>query len=97
MQLSPNGLAKKDEKLLYIRIIDPNGAVVSDLATGSGEFMYNNQGMIYTAMQKFTFDNTRQRLDFYYGRGGQRFIEGKHTVEVYCEGFRIGDGEFTIK
>lgn len=95
--LSPNGLAKKDEKLLYIRILDPNGAVISDLATGSGEFMYNNQGMIYTAMQKFTFDNTRQRLDFFYGRGGQRFSEGRHTIEVYCEGFRIGEGEFTIK
>ncbi len=95
--LSPNGLAKKDEKLLYIRVIDPNGAVISDLATGSGEFTYNNQGMIYTAMQKFTFDNSRQRLDFFYGRSGQPFREGKHTIEVYCEGFRIGEGEFTVR
>lgn len=97
IQLSPNGLAKKDEKLIYVRVIDPSGAVVSDLATGSGEFIYNNQGMIYTAMQKFTFDNSRQRLDFFYGRGGQPFKEGTHTVEVYCEGFRIGEGEFTIR
>jgi hypothetical protein len=97
VQLSPNGLAKKDEKILYIRVLDPQGAVISDLATGSGEFLYNNQGMIYTAMQRFTFDNTRQRIDFFYGRGGQRFNEGTHTVEVYCEGFRIGEGEFTVK
>ena len=95
--MAPNGLAKKDEKLLYMRIIDPNGAVISDLATGSGEFMYNNQGMIYTAMQRFTFDNSRQRVDYIFGRGGQRFNEGKHTIEIYCEGFRIGEGEFTVK
>lgn len=94
--LAPNGLAKKDEKELYIRIIDPAGAVISDMATGSGEFTYNNQGMIYTAKQTFTFDNSRQRLHFYYGRGGQRFNEGKYNVEVYCEGFRIGEGEFTV-
>ncbi|GAB4043696.1 hypothetical protein GCM10028810_07000 [Spirosoma litoris] len=95
--LAPNGLAKQDEKVLYMRILDPNGAVVSDLATGSGEFTYNGQGMIYTAMQRFTFDNSRQRIDYYYGRGGQRFNEGKYTIEIYCEGFRIGEGEFTIK
>lgn len=95
--LAPNGLAKQDEKTVYMRIVDPSGAVISDLATGSGEFTYNNQGMIYTVMQRFNFDNSRQHIDFYYGRGGQRFNEGKHTVEIYCEGFRIGDGEFTIK
>ncbi|WP_461131903.1 hypothetical protein, partial [Spirosoma aerophilum] len=81
VHLSPNGLAKKDEKIMYVRILDPQGAVISDLATGSGEFLYNNQGMIYTAMQRFTFDNTRQHIDFTYGRGGQRFNEGTHTVE----------------
>lgn len=95
--LAPNGLAKQDEKVLYMRILDPSGAVVSDMATGSGEFTYNGQGMIYTAMQRFNFDNTRQRVDYFYGRGGQRFNEGKYAIEVYCEGFRIGEGEFTIK
>ncbi len=95
--IAPNGLAKQDEKVLYMRILDPAGAVVSDMATGSGEFTYNNQGMIYTAMQRFNFDNSRQQVDFVYGRGGQRFNEGRHTVEIYCEGFRIGEGEFTVK
>lgn len=95
--LAPNSLAKQDEKVLYMRILDPNGAVISDMATGSGEFTYNNQGMIYTAMQRFNFDNSRQKIDFVYGRGGQRFNEGRHTIEIYCEGFRIGEGEFTVK
>ena len=95
--LAPNGLAKQDEKVLYMRIIDPNGAVISDLATGSGEFTYNGQGMIYTAQQRFTFENSRQRVDYIFGRGGQRFNEGRHTIEIYCEGFRIGEGEFTVK
>lgn len=97
VKLAPNGLAKQDEKILYMRILDPNGAVVSDMATGSGEFTYGGQGMIYTARQPFTFDNSRQTVDFIYGRGGQRFNEGKHTIEIYCEGFRIGEGEFTVK
>lgn len=97
VRLAPNGLAKQEEKTLYMRVLDPSGAVISDMATGSGEFTYNGQGMIYTAMQRFNFDNSRQEVDFVYGRGGQRFNEGRHTIEIYCEGFRIGEGEFTVK
>ncbi|UHG92097.1 hypothetical protein [Spirosoma oryzicola] len=97
VRLSPNGLAKQEEKTMYMRVLDPSGAVVSDMATGSGEFTYNGEGMIYTAMQRFTFDNSRQQVDFIYGRGGKRFNEGRHTIEIYCEGFRIGEGDFTVK
>ena len=97
VRIAPNGLAKQDEKEMYLRVLDPSGAVVSDMATGSGEFTYGGQGMIYTAMQRFTFDNSRQQIDFIYGRGGQRFNRGRYAIEVYCEGFRIGEGEFTVK
>jgi len=97
IRLAPNGLAKQEEKTLFMRILDPSGAVVSDMATGSGEFTYNGQGMIYTAQQQFNFDNSRQTIDFIYGRGGQRFNSGAYTIELYCEGFRIGEGGFTVK
>ena len=98
VQLAANGLAKHNDKDIYIRILDPAGAVIADMATGSGEFMYGGKGMIYTAMQTIQFDNTRQQVNFVYGRGGQqRFNEGRHVVEVYSEGFKIGEGEFTVK
>ena len=97
VRLSPNGLAKQDDKDLYLSVLDPTRAIISDMATGSGEFTYNGEGMIYTTMQRFTFDNSRQEVNFIYGRGGKRFNEGRHTIEVYCEGFRIGEGEFTVK
>lgn len=97
VQLAANGLAKHNDKDVYIRILDPAGAVIADMATGSGEFMYGGKGMIYTAMQTIQFDNTKQRVDFVYGRGGQRFNEGRHVIEVYAEGFKIGEGDFTVK
>ncbi len=96
-RLGENALAQQNEKTVYIRILDPSGAVVSDMATGSGEFTYNGKGMIYTAAQPIQFDNSRQQVDFVYGRGSQRFNEGRHVVEVYAEGFKIGEGEFTVK
>lgn len=96
-RLAENTLAQQNEKTIYIRILDPSGAVVSDMATGSGEFTYNGKGMIYTAAQQIQFDNSRQQVDFVYGRGAQRFNEGRHVVEVYAEGFKIGEGEFVVR
>lgn len=97
-RLGENALAQQNEKTVYIRILDPSGAVVSDMATGSGEFTYNGKGMVYTAAQPIQFDNSRQQISFIYGRGGsQRFNEGRHVVEVYTEGFKIGEGEFVVK
>ena len=96
-RLGENGLAQQNGKTMYIRILDPSGAVVSDMATGSGEFIYNGQGMVYTAAQSIQFDNSRQQVRFVYGRGGQRFNEGRHVVEVYAEGFKIGESEFAVE
>ena len=96
-RLAPNGLAQQNEKEIYMRILDPSGAVLSDMATGSGEFTYAGEGMIYTAMQRINFDNSRQQVNFVYGRGNQRFNPGRHAIEIYSEGFRIGEGEFTVR
>ncbi|MBO0952776.1 hypothetical protein [Fibrella forsythiae] len=96
-RLSPNPLTQQNAKDIYLRILDPSGAVISDMATGSGEFTYANKEMIYTSMQRIDYNNTGQQIAFIYGRGGQRFNEGRHTVEIYSEGFRIGQGEFTVK
>ncbi|MEZ0486916.1 hypothetical protein [Fibrella aquatica] len=96
-KLSPNPLTQQNAKDIYLRILDPSGAVVADMATGSGEFTYASKEMIYTAMQRIDYTNTGQQIAFIYGRGGQRFNEGRHTIEIYAEGFRIGQGEFTVK
>lgn len=96
-RLADNPLAQLNDKTIYLRILDPSGAIVSDMATGSGEFVANGQTMIYTASQRIPFDNSRQTVTFLYGRGGQRFNEGRHVVELYAEGFKIGDGEFTVR
>lgn len=96
-RLGDNPLAQLNDKTIYLRILDPTGAIISDMATGSGEFAAGGKGMVYTAMQRVPFTNTRQEVSFVYGRGPQRFSAGRHVVELYCEGFRLGDGEFVVK
>jgi regulator of replication initiation timing len=96
-RLADNELAQKNEKMIYLRILDPTGAVISDMATGSGEFTANGQGMAYTISQPVAFDNTRQEVTFLFGQPNKRFVSGSYAVELYAEGYKIGTGEFTVR
>jgi succinate dehydrogenase flavin-adding protein (antitoxin of CptAB toxin-antitoxin module) len=95
--LGANPIARQDRKDIYLRILDPNGAVLSDMATGSGAFMHNGREMIYSSKEAINYNNTRQSVDILYGRGGVPLNDGKYTVELYSEGFKIGQGDFTVK
>lgn len=96
-KLGENAVAKQNEKDIYLRILDPDGAVLSDMATGSGSFVYNGKELIYSSKQTVSFNNTGQSVDIFYGRGGIPMKDGKYSIELYAEGFKIGEGDFTVK
>jgi uncharacterized protein (DUF3084 family) len=96
-KLGENAVAKQNEKEIFLRILDPDGAVLSDMATGSGSFMFNGKELIYSSKQSVSFDNSGQSVDIFYGRGGIPLKDGKYAIEVYSEGFKIGQGDFTVK
>jgi hypothetical protein len=95
--LQENAIAKHNEKEIYLKILDPNGAVLSDMATGSGTFMVDGKEMIYSSKQNIHFNNTKQAIEIMYGRGGIPMKDGKYAIEVYCEGYKIGQGDFIVK
>lgn len=96
-KLAENAVAKQNEKEIYLRVLDPDGAVLSDMATGSGSFIFNGRELIYSSKQTVSFTNTGQSVDIFYGRGGIPMKDGKYAIELYSEGFKIGQGDFTVK
>ncbi|WP_221390079.1 hypothetical protein [Dyadobacter sp. NIV53] len=94
--LEKNPLTLTDNKTIYMRIIDPAGATISDAATGSGEFDYNGQKQGYTISQDIVYGNNNQDISILYDRATP-FSKGKYTIELYAEGFSIGEGSFSVK
>ena len=94
--LQENQVTTREAKTIYLRILDPSGATVADMATGSGTFSYKGKETTYTARQKILFDNSHQSVEFVYSRG-LPYREGKHMIELYAEGYRIGEGVFEVK
>ncbi len=94
--LLDNPLTREEPKEVYVRVLDPNGAVVSDMANGSGTFSVDGNETIYTTKQTVSYTNNNQNVELLYSRGIP-YKPGKYTIELYSEGFRIGAGEFAIR
>jgi hypothetical protein len=94
--LPPNPLTQPEEKEIFVRVLDPDGAVISDDAMGSGKFNWKGQEMVFTTKNVVPYQNSDQIVEMTYDNA-QKFRPGKYSVEVYAENFRIGTSNFTIK
>lgn len=94
--IAENPVAPIEGKKIMIRIVDENGQVIFDTARGSGTFIYNGKEEFYTASQEILFDNTRQKLSFTYEKGSE-YESGTYTIEIYCNDYKMGSGQFTVK
>ena len=93
--LAANPLATKNTKDIYLRVLDPNGSVLSDDRIG-GTLSYEGNAIGYSMRQPVAFDNNDQSVELVYRRDTP-YRPGPYTVELYAEGFRIGQGEFMLK
>lgn len=94
--LNDNPLTEQNGKEIYVRVLDPAGAIISDMATGSGTFDYQHKEMIYTIKKQITYQGNGQMVDVIYKRGTP-FKKGKHLIELYSEGYKIGEGTFEVR
>jgi myosin heavy subunit len=94
--LSDNKVAPIEGKKILIRVTDENGAVIFDVAKGSGTFILNGKEEFYTASQEILFDNTHQKLSFVYEKGSE-YPSGEYNVDIYADGSLIGKVSFAVK
>lgn len=90
-----NPVAVKNNKEIYVRILDANGAVVSDNGIG-GVLLFEGREIGYSTHQTVPFENSDQQVEIPFRRDAQ-YKPGTYTVELYAEGFRIGEGSFEVK
>lgn len=91
-----NKVAKIENKAFYLRVIEPDGAAIYDLATGGGSFKIDGQDVYYTAKQEILYEQMQKTMSFVYNKGAEYKI-GRHLVEIYCDNALIGRGGFTLK
>lgn len=93
--LPENALTAQESKDIYLRVLDPQGAVVANDATGSGEFEVDGAPSKFTSRESVAYQNNNQKVEMLYDNSQLR--PGKYAVELYSEGYKIGGTNFTIK
>ncbi len=94
--IGDNKVARKDNKQIHFRLIEPSGSVLYDAAAGGGFFNAEGKDLPYTDKKSIKFDNTKQVVGFVYVKGTE-YRSGNYTVEIYGDGTKIGETEFTVK
>lgn len=88
-----NLVVDKGPKDIYIRVISPDGAVMS---TSSETFIFNGQATLYTTKESIMYENRNTDLCVYWEKGST-YNPGKYTIELYCEGNQIGSTSLVLK
>lgn len=94
--LPENPLTREESKDIFVRVMDPEGAVLADNATGSGEFTIDGQESKFTTRESVAYTNNNQQVELVYDYSS-KFRPGKYSVELYSEGYKIGGGNFVIR
>jgi len=93
--LLANPLSLRDEKDIYVRVLDPQGAVISENSQG-GVFRHEGVELGFSTREAVLYENNDQSVTISLRRDAP-YNPGVHRIELYAEGFRIGEGEFTIR
>lgn len=83
-------------KTVIMRIVDPHGLDIYDPAAGGGLFNLGGKETPYTFKLTTKFEGEPQKLDFLYNHP-KHFKHGLHIIELYVDGFKIGEEHFVIK
>jgi len=92
-----NRVARSGPADMYIVVIGPNGQVISDPTLGSGTVTTREEGdKAFTAKVTKDYEQgTRKNIDFTLNQND--FQTGDYKIQVYQNGFKIGEGVRTLK
>lgn len=90
--VSPNSTASAGMKTFYVRIISPEGSLLS----GGGSFTIDGQSVQATASRNLEYANEEMSASIYWDVN-TTLTPGDYTVEVFCDGYRLASRHFTMK
>ena len=91
--LSANELAMPGNKAIYLRIISPDGYVLTTEAMPSFEF--EGERLTYSAMREVDYQNQDLEVGIYFTSSG--FAAGTYRMELYTEGRLIGQAQVVMR
>jgi len=96
--IDENRIADAGTKQLYLRILGPDGNVVSSAAYGSGNITTSAGSQVnYTLVKEVALQKEQPVKDITIDWSQDNdYKKGSYTIEIYNEGYKVGSGSVTL-
>lgn len=95
-RLEDNLVADKGQRIVYIKLIKPDGSPLFIESQGGGTFTYRGQDALYTFRESLDFRNEDQK-HCYYWTPENTMTDGDWKVELYTDGYMMGEKPFRLR
>src|SRR5882672_3011477 len=93
-----NRIAQTGQTDVYVCITGPDGKPISVPALGSGTFTSRDEGdKVFTAKVPVDIEAGKTKSVQFAWKQNSDFIKGDYKIEIYHNGFKIGEGTRTLK
>ena len=92
--LVENDLAAKGATVIYIRVKDPEGILMTE--DSQQIFNMNGEQMIYSASREIDYQGSEVEACIYFD-SPQKFVKGVYTVEAYTENGQLGTADLLLR
>jgi FtsZ-binding cell division protein ZapB len=95
--IDKNEIADAGQKLVYLRLIGPNGSTVANQNAGSGTFDVAGESILYTSKASVNFNNIEGSFVVIYFDKIPGMSTGNYRALLYCDEWMIGEGSLKLK
>ncbi len=94
--LSKNVTAKRGAKNIYVRIQRPDQILL--IKSKNDLFNFEDLKIPYSAMREVTYEGNELAVNIFWdNEGGDPFVEGEYTIDIFADGNNIGTTTFAFK
>ena len=93
--LSKNVTAPRGDKVIYVRIQNPNQLLFQK--SPNDVFPFEDLKIPYSAKREVTFEGNALPINIFWDNEGAEFLPGEYTVDIFADGNNIGTTKFTLK
>ena len=94
--IDKNEVTEKGKKMVYLRIITPEGTVLAERSDNSNTFILNGAKALYSVKKEVNYENIQLDLCMYWDVINA-LTPGEYFVKAYIEGYEVGSTSMVLK
>jgi len=93
--LSKNVTAPRGNKMIYVRIQEPNQMLFQK--SSNDVFPFEDLKIPYSAKREVTYEGNELPVNIFWDNAGAEFLPGNYSVDIFADGNNIGTTTFNLK